>query len=132
MSRKKSVKTDIKRSKKQKNNSVKERILYHPLFIALIGMLVTAAFIWAYETIGVVTFLVFIVSVLGTAAMGILLIYLFFTIIDNMRKGYSYTVFNVDTPIKRFFEYVFIAIFTLGIGIFFLVIATKNVLDVIN
>lgn len=95
-------------------------------------MLVTAAFIWAYETIGVVTFLVFIVSVLGTAAMGILLIYLFFTIIDNMRKGYSYTVFNVDTPIKRFFEYVFIAIFTLGIGIFFLVIATKNVLDVIN
>ncbi|MBB6443998.1 hypothetical protein [Bacillus benzoevorans] len=131
MSQKKKVKTGKKRGKKQRNMTIKERIINHPLFVALIGILVITAFAWAYETIGVISFLVFLVSVLATAAIGILMIYLFFTLIEEMRKGHSYTVFNTDTPMKRFFEYVFITIFTLGIGIFFLIIAVKNVLNAV-
>ncbi len=112
-----------KKGKNSKNNILKERILYHPLSIFIIFIIITAAFIWGDTTIGGISFLLFLCTILGAVALGSLMTYIFIKIIKGMRKGYSYTVFNADTPAKRFFEYVFVTIFTLGVGLFFFILA---------
>ncbi|WP_068675153.1 hypothetical protein [Oceanobacillus sp. Castelsardo] len=119
-------------SRKQKSeNSFAEGVL-KPLKIALLIGLTMGVFAWLYSSFIIVPLLLFILSVLILLGLGGTSIYLFFRLIKGMRKGKSYTFLDNDTPVKRFFEYVFVTFFTLGIGLILILAVLYKVMEMFN
>ncbi len=120
-----------KKHKPPQENSFVEGVL-KPLGIAALIGGATGVFFWGYYTFDLVvslTVLLFWALYLG---LGGISLYVFFRLIKGMREGKSYTVFNVDTPMKRFFEYLFITIVTLGPGLFLVSLVIKEVIEVVR
>jgi hypothetical protein len=120
-----------KRQEQEKENSFIAGVL-KPLGIALLIGIGAALFLWGLESSMIVPILLILVKWVGFLGLGGLLIYYFFSIIKGMRKGESYTVFHANTPLKRFFEYVFISIFTCGLGFFFIALVIWEMITLLK
>jgi len=100
-----------------------------PLLIALMIALFAAIFIWAVTSFNQVSILLVILYFVIRVGLAGLMVFLFYRLVKGMREGKSYTVFRTNTPVKRFFEYVFVTVFTLGIGLLLIATVINDVVE---
>jgi len=117
-------------SRNEENSFLK--VVLKSFWIALLIGLSMGVFSWLYTRFELVPLLLFILSLLIFLGMATAVIYLFFRMMKGMREGKGYTVFYADTPIKRFFEYVFVTIMTLGVGLLIIIVVFVKIIGLIK